>query len=167
MSQQDRAAFFGARFRLRTFLFGGKNMKSVLRRFSAPKKKTIFLLILVFLSLSLSACFHEHKFSEWQIVVPASCEAEGIRERVCDCGETESVSISLTPHDFENATCNTPMHCKNCTYTEGLPLEHDWHEATCTAPKTCSLCGEVDGLPIDHSLQPATCVSPIICLISH
>ncbi len=36
---------------------------------------------------------HEHEFGEWTVVTPATETAEGLEERKCSCGETESRKI--------------------------------------------------------------------------
>jgi len=41
---------------------------------------------------------HEHGFGEWSVVSEASCTTEGLRERVCACGERQSEVIAMTAH---------------------------------------------------------------------
>ncbi len=49
---------------------------------------------------------HTHVFGEWTTVTEATCTAEGQKERVCACGEKETVSIAMTEHVFENHICS-------------------------------------------------------------
>ena len=54
---------------------------------------------------------HTHAFGEWQVVKEATCTEDGSKERVCSCGEKETVSIEKTAHTYgewqtvKEATC--------------------------------------------------------------
>lgn len=43
---------------------------------------------------------YEHSFGEWKTVKEATCTEEGMRERVCDCGEKEIEIIVAVGHSF-------------------------------------------------------------------
>ena len=68
-------------------------------------------------------------------------------------------------HDWQEATCTTPMTCAKCEKTKGEALGHTWQEATCTTPKTCSVCGETEGEALGHTWQEATCTTPKTCSV--
>lgn len=42
---------------------------------------------------SIANSFHTHSYGEWVVVKDAICTSEGIRERICSCGETETEII--------------------------------------------------------------------------
>lgn len=54
------------------------------------------------------------------------------------------------PHDWEEATCLSPMRCKLCGETVGKRGDHNWTPATCSAPETCSVCGATIGTHLEH-----------------
>ena len=54
-------------------------------------------------------------------------------------------------HDWQDATCITPITCSKCGKTEGEPLSHKWLKATCTTPKTCRVCKEKVGFALGHT----------------
>ena len=66
--------------------------------------KTIkrFLFVLMFLTALLCvACGkHTHEFGEWVVVTEATEEAEGLKERVCECGEKENGIVTGIGYDF-------------------------------------------------------------------
>ena len=41
---------------------------------------------------------HTHNFGEWEVVTEPTCTEEGLRERVCACGEKESEEIAALGH---------------------------------------------------------------------
>lgn len=114
------------------------------------KKKTLITSALL-LCLSLTACGHEHTFSEATCTVPMTCS---------ECGITEG---EASGHVFSEATCDTAMTCDVCGITEGEALGHTWVEATCDTAKTCSVCGATEGNPLEHSWIAATTEAPKTC----
>ena len=66
-------------------------------------------------------------------------------------------------HEWEPATCESPMVCKTCGETEGIALTHEWIESTCTEAKHCIHCGAIQGETIPHSWNEATCTEAKIC----
>ena len=114
---------------------------------------------------------HTHEWSAWVTTKNATCSAEGVKTRICSCGESETESIPATGnHKWgewvetkaptttavgeETRTCST---C-NKTQTREIPAlvpgdcEHQWGDWVETkAPtaseageetRTCGLCGE-------------------------
>lgn len=61
--------------------------------------------------------------------------------------------FELKNHDWEPATCTSPMKCKYCNATSGSANGHSWSAATCTSPKTCSVCGATSGSANEHSWE--------------
>ncbi|MBO7614630.1 MAG: hypothetical protein J6T15_02905 [Bacilli bacterium] len=109
------------------------------------------------------AVAHEHSFGDW-VETPATCAAEGKKERVCACGEKESEILpKLTTHTFGEwqetpATCaadgKKERVCSVCGFKEEETLPKltthtfgEWQEtpATCGADgkkeRVCSVCG--------------------------
>lgn len=100
------------------------------------KSKYIVFALSILTSFTITACGHEHQFTEATCTTPKTCN---------ECQETEGEALG---HTFTEATCTTPRTCSVCNLTEGNPLEHTWLEATTEAPKTCEACGLTDGEPL-------------------
>ncbi|MGN0338677.1 MAG: hypothetical protein ACI4EE_14380 [Lachnospiraceae bacterium] len=113
-------------------------------------KRKVTLLFIV-CALSLTACGHEHTFSEATCTEPKTCTV---------CGATEGEPVG---HSFEDATCTRPATCSICGATRGSKLDHDWIDATCTAPSTCSRCGETKGEPLEHVVENGEIISEPTC----
>ncbi|MBQ4065445.1 MAG: CotH kinase family protein, partial [Clostridia bacterium] len=126
-------------------------------------RKSIIIFISLLLLVVLSACAHTHEYGEWQMTAAPSCEAIGVEERVCKCGEKETREIAAKGHDLTEATCDTPRVCRICGVTAGEAMGHTWVDASCDAPKTCSACGLTEGEPLSHAWYDATCELPKIC----
>ncbi|GEM_PF-4632841 len=78
---------------------------------------------------------HEHSFSEWRVVKEASCEREGLKEKICDiCQKSfgEEEIIPATGHQWVEASCEAPKHCSVCNATEGEALDHNISGDHCT-----------------------------------
>lgn len=80
------------------------------------QKKTIAVVIavIVLACIGLSACSHQHTFSEWEALTPADCENAAVEVRRCECGEEETrEGEPATGHSFVSisAKCllETPM----------------------------------------------------------
>ena len=57
---------------------------------------------------------HDHAFGDWVPIEPASCTAEGRRERTCPvCGETESQPLSKTAHAKSGIPAVAPTLTEN------------------------------------------------------
>ena len=69
---------------------------------------------------------HTHSFGEWEVVAEPTCTEEGLRERVCACGEKESEEIAALGHTAgetvkENevaATCTESGSYEEVVYCE-------------------------------------------------
>ena len=128
------------------------------------KKMTLIIVLLAVMvvsCLALTAC-HEHEFGEWRGAIPATCTEEGLKERVCSCGEKETEMLPKREHKYSNylmmPNCteqgDTLHACPSCgdsykaTYVDPLghdEIEHDAQAPTCTekgwdAYVTCSRC---------------------------
>ena len=141
------------------------------------KKLGILLLAAAFAVCGLavlSSCIrvevpvHTHSFGEWTIVSEPTCIEEGLRERVCACGEKESEEIEALGHDYKGEVTIEPLCttdgemayiCSRCgdSYTEtiealghmpGEAIKENEVAATCTAGGSyeevvyCAACGE-------------------------
>lgn len=115
------------------------------------RKKTLFLIAAVLLCALLTACGHEHIWSDATCQAPKTC---------ADCGTTEG---AVADHNWNNATCLTPKTCAHCGMIEGTVADHDWIDATCVTPKTCAVCGITEGTVADHDWNRATCLAPKTC----
>ena len=130
-------------------------------------KKIIFAFLgvaLIWATLTLVGCEHEHEWGEWKTTKEATCTAEGTMERICECGEKETKSIDKIMHTNgswiidKEATCTEKgfKHlectvCKETTVSGSIPAtghaDGEWivdAEATCTADgskhQVCSVC---------------------------
>ncbi len=93
-----------------------------------------------------------HVFGDWEVVTPAGCETEGVEQRTCVCGKTETRPISATGHTYTGqwaektpATCEDPqiefIKCDNCdakiTRIGDPALGHDWNDGVVTTEADC------------------------------
>ena len=61
---------------------------------------------------------HEHSFSSWINVKPATCSEFGELARVCmSCGARESQQVEKTEHNYVNGVCSA---CKDSKYPSGI-----------------------------------------------
>ncbi len=108
-------------FGRRTFYFlGEKKMKK--RTF-----QNWGLLINIIISMLLVACVHEHSYGEWTTEKAATCTENGIKIRMCECGEKQTETIVASGHTVgewivdTEATCaeNGAKHqiCATCSAT--------------------------------------------------
>ena len=120
---------------------------------------------------------HTHAWSEWSIVVNATCINEGKQERICACGEQESQTIPATDHtvvvDAEvAATCTSAgksegKHCSVCNFVliEQVPIPRIEHTYDDEKDEQCNVCKFVRKINCDHTIteiMPAvspTCTS--------
>ncbi len=94
-----------------------------------------------------------HVFGDWEVVTPAGCVTEGVEQRTCVCGKTETRPISATGHTYTTgqwaektpATCEDPqiefIKCDNCdakiTRIGDPALGHDWNDGVVTTEADC------------------------------
>ena len=71
---------------------------------------------------------HIHAFGEWSVVKAATCNEEGVYERVCSCGEVETHSIDKITIHTEVIDTAVDATCTQTGLTEG---------------KHCSVCNKV------------------------
>lgn len=142
-------------------------------------KNIRFFFSALLLCALLTACGHEHVWSDATCQAPKTCADCGITEgavadhhwnqancltpKTCaDCGPVEG---TIADHNWNNATCLTPKTCADCGTTEGTIADHDWNQATCQAPKTCSDCGTTIGSALPHDWNDANCQTPRTCTV--
>ena len=90
------------------------------------KKILSFLLILSFVFI-LVGCEHTHAYGEWVVVKEATELEEGLKERVCSCGEKETETIEKLEHAHE--------------FGEWVVVKEATETEEGTKERTCS-CGE-------------------------
>ena len=155
------------------------------------KKVPLILLLTFMLLLLLASCGHEHAFGEWSIEKEATCTDDGVKARLCECGEKETEAIAAKGHVngewkiYEEATCTTygtkHLLCSVCNATintENVPmLDHTeglWvtdKEPTCTEDgskhQICSVCSstiKTESIEAKgHSYSNATCTEAKKC----
>ena len=123
-------------------------------------KTKLFTMFAIFASLALAACTpkapdqsgdqkseapsaqksskHTHKYGEWEVVTPATCETAGSEKQTCsECNEVKTRETKPLGHDWDEgtvtkeATCSVPgektFKCKRCNATKVEPIlaEHD------------------------------------------
>lgn len=116
-------------------------------------KRTILVILVIALSLCLTACGCEHDWNEATCTTPKTCKL---------CGATEG---EVKAHQWQDATCIAPKTCKDCGATEGDVAVHVWEEATCTTAKTCAACKETEGEALGHTWADATCTEAKTCTV--
>ena len=80
------------------------------------KRKGILLaliaLIVVCASLFVGCKTCKHEYSEWETVTEATCEAEGLQQRVCrKCGIKEEQPLAANGHDYGSLIQGEPATC--------------------------------------------------------
>lgn len=78
------------------------------------------------------ATVHTHSWGEWTVITPATCTAEGERQRSCSCGEVQTEPIPATGHSLgawrvvKAPTATEPgmeeRICVNCDYRENRQI---------------------------------------------
>ena len=87
---------------------------------------------------------HEHEWSEWKIATKSTCEKDGMRERTCECGESETEVIDASGHkesDWQisvSPTCTKEgskvIKCTECNIvleTEVITPAHQYENDKC------------------------------------
>ena len=100
----------------------------------------------------------QHTWGEWKVTTPATCIANGSKERECSvCHQKETETITALGHNFHGTetvtkapTCTTEgtktVKCTRCDAvdTQTIPKDpdaHDWGEWKVTTPATCTTPG--------------------------
>lgn len=119
---------------------GGKICK--FRRCSSNEKKCCESSgIYVFTAMTLTACGHEHTWTEATCTEPKTCS---------ECGETEGEALG---HTWAEATCEAPKTCSICGTTEGEALSHTLTDANYQEAAVCTVCGETVGEPLEADFE--------------
>lgn len=89
-----------------------------------------------------------HKFGEWEVVHPATCEGNEVLVHYCDCGESETgTGAAAFGHDMQTKY-DENNHWTECAHNCGLSTEavaHFGGTATETEQATCEGCGQKYG----------------------
>ena len=56
---------------------------------------------------------HIHEYSEWQITKNPTCIEDGIEERICSCGETETRTVDALGHNYSDWIIAEPTDTTN------------------------------------------------------
>lgn len=96
-------------------------------------KKTISICLALILTLSLTACGHEHQWTPADCTTPDTC---------LGCGETQGEALG---HTWAEEACETAKTCTRCAQTQGEALGHTWLDATYDSPKICTVCAATEG----------------------
>ena len=79
------------------------------------KKHSLRMIILfatvISTMLLLSACHREHSFGQWIVELEPTCTQNGIRTRVCECGEEERVDIPSKGHTVTDWFVDIEANC--------------------------------------------------------
>ena len=152
-------------------------------------KRLLLVFVFILTAFTLFSCGHEHSFGEWETVTDSTCTSEGVKKRVCECGETESASVEKKNHTVceiaeIKATCTIAgytrgTYCSQCGNHIEAPAKIDpAHEfvsnvanpPTClskgTNLYTCIKCNSTyteSVSELGHSFVNATCTSPKRC----
>ena len=90
-------------------------------------RKFYLLTPISFIILFVSACGHEHTYSEATCTTPKTC---------IECSETEGAPLG---HQLIEATCESLQYCNVCNETFGEKLKHT------ISVGVCDLCNEFQG----------------------
>lgn len=129
------------------------------------KKYVALLIVAIIMLTTFTACGHTHAFGEWAVKTEANCTADGLQERVCDCGEVETEAIPAA-HKYEvtkeikKVTCSEDGEVeKTCSVCSNKVTEvvkstgHDFAPASDFAPKTCKNCKLTEGEALSKALK--------------
>ncbi len=121
--------------------------------------KKILCVIVITLALVcvLASCGHEHEWSEWQTTKEATCTTDGLKERVCECGEKDTQTISMLEHSYGEWQTIQPncliegkraRFCERCGYESSYIISaktshyFPWDGWIVTKAATCTEEGE-------------------------
>ena len=102
---------------------------------------------------------HTHSFGDWSVTTAATCTAEGVKTRACDCGESETAAIPAIGHTeiidaAVAATCTAEgktegKHCDLCnevlTAQETIPATGHTEVVDAAVAPTCTAEGKTEG----------------------
>ena len=143
------------------------------------RKTKILAVFGILLAMGITACNksstnksssseeHKHSFGSWTEVTPATCTQDGVKERVCECGEKETGTITKLGHDFKNgtvvgdtSTCTAngkqTVKCARCDATQesDIKAHHRFGEETAVAAAAEGYVGyKTAECSVDHAKQ--------------
>lgn len=121
--------------------------------------KRLLLAAAIFVCAFLASCgmkdpYHTHVFGDWRVISEATCTKNGLRERVCECGEKETEVLNATGHSFgewktsREVTCTEDglkertCHCGEKETQVIKATGHNFGEWTQVKKVTCTEDGE-------------------------
>ena len=48
---------------------------------------------------------HTHSYGEWSVKTEAKCDADGVREKKCSCGDVVTEKIPALGHNYVGGVC--------------------------------------------------------------
>ena len=105
---------------------------------------------------------HTHSFGEWEVVTPATCEAEGEEQRVCACGEKETRTLPARGHNYVDGVCTrcgdelvpTDGSCFTFTELDDGSYAVAWNRTT-ELPREVVIPWEYNGKPVTQIASSA------------
>lgn len=114
-------------------------------------KKKLTLALTIAIGLALTACGHEHSWTEATCTEPKTCS---------ECGATEGEPLG---HKWSDPDCTNDQRCSVCGEVGEKALGHTWVDATCNDPKHCSVCGQVNGDSLGHKVEEWEIIEESTC----
>lgn len=82
---------------------------------------------------------HSHSFSEWVTVTEATCAKEGIRMRVCFCGQKETDAIKTVSHSYIDAVCTICNRKDPNSFDRDYSFDYANIVGTCDSEADCTV----------------------------
>ena len=136
----------------------GLHMICLIERKGTKLKRTLSLLLVFVMLLSLCACSN----SDHQTTDPSNSSqatTEGNEKPTDSTERTTGTTQAPTdePTDAPTDEPTTAPTTETPTTTPPTACSHSYKDATCTAPKTCSKCGATEGGLAEHRYQNGIC----------
>ena len=121
---------------------------------------------------------YEHNYNSKKVITEATCEADGLGQWYCGCGDTEGTTYSIPAlgHDYVWTDNGDGTHIKVCGNGCGVNLtEAHTHEETDRVDTTCEndgtitytcVCGNIktETIPaLGHTVYPSDYTACIVC----
>lgn len=81
---------------------------------------------------------HEHEYT-LKSETAATCEKDGKKEYVCDCGDSYSETTKATGHSYTGGSCTQPSQCSSCKKSSGVALGHSVVDGICSRCNTLQI----------------------------
>ncbi len=80
----------------------------------------LFCLFVILSGVALTSCktvftsSHTHEWGEWTVSKDATCASQGQRERVCECGQTDTESLDTVEHTSDEWVIDEQATFRDC-----------------------------------------------------